>query len=68
MKSLGNFLVEQNDKTSISNEYRVLSSTAKGLFYQDDYFKREVASKDNSGYKILRKNQLVFSPQNLWLG
>ena len=45
-----------------------MSSTAKGLFYQSDYFNKEVASKDNTGYKVLRKNQLVFSPQNLWLG
>src|SRR5690606_11650501 len=66
--TLGEILVEQNDKTTFSDEYRVLSSTAKGLFYQSEYFNKEVASKDNSGYKILRKNQLVFSPQNLWLG
>jgi len=68
VQNLGNFLIEQNERTNISNEHRILSSTAKGLFYQDDYFNKEVASKDNSGYKILRKNQLVFSPQNLWLG
>ena len=67
-KKLGEVLVEVNQKTTISNEYEILSSTMKGIFKQGDYFKRDIASKDNTGYKILRKNQLVFSPQNLWLG
>ena len=68
VKTLGEILIEINERTINSNQYRVLSSTAKGLFYQSDYFKKEVASKDNAGYKILKINQLVFSPQNLWLG
>jgi len=68
VKTLGDVLVEQNEKTTTSDKYRILSSTTKGLFYQSEYFNNEVASKDNSGYKILKKNQLVFSPQNLWLG
>tara|TARA_R110002072_G_scaffold108026_2_gene234630 strand:+ start:22707 stop:23927 length:1221 start_codon:yes stop_codon:yes gene_type:complete len=67
-KKLGDILVEVNEKTTVSNQYTILSSTAKGLFNQSDYFTRDIASKDNTGYKILRKEQLVFSPQNLWLG
>ena len=35
---------------------------------QKEYFNRSIASDDNSGYKILKKNQIVFSPQNLWMG
>ena len=68
LKTLGEILIEINERTINSNQYRILSSTAKGLFYQSDYFNKEVASKDNAGYKILKINQLVFSPQNLWLG
>ena len=68
VKTLGEILIEINERTINSNQYRVLSSTAKGLFYQSDYFNKEVASKDSAGYKILKFNQLVFSPQNLWLG
>ncbi len=67
-KKLGDILIESSEKTTISNQHRILSSTAKGIFNQDEYFNRDIASKDNSGYKILKKNQLVFSPQNLWLG
>lgn len=67
-KCLGEVLKEVNEKSKINNQYRILSSTSKGLFNQDEYFTRDIASKDNVGYKILRKNNLVFSPQNLWLG
>jgi type I restriction enzyme, S subunit len=67
-KMLGEILIESIDKTKVSNQYRILSSTTKGIFNQDEYFNQNIASKDNTGYKILRINQLVFSPQNLWLG
>lgn len=67
-RNLGELLIEINKKTKSSNQHRILSSTAKGLFNQDEYFTRDIASKDNTGYKILEKGQLVFSPQNLWLG
>jgi len=67
-KKLGDILIESNEKSTKNNQHRVISSTAKGLFYQDDYFTRDIASQDNTGYKILKKEQLVFSPQNLWLG
>ena len=68
IKKLGDLLIESKEKSKEKNQYRIISSTAKGLFYQDDYFTRDIASQDNTGYKILKKNQLVFSPQNLWLG
>ena len=67
-KRLGDVLVESKEKSTISGEYEILSSTKDDIVLQNEYFNREIASKDNSGYKILRKNQLVFSPQNLWLG
>lgn len=66
--NLKQILIERVEKTTESKQYRVLSSTTKGIFFQDVYFNREIASKDSTGYKILRRNQLVFSPQNLWLG
>jgi type I restriction enzyme S subunit len=67
-KRLGELIEEVSEKSDKSNQFRVISSTAKGLFFQDEYFNREIASADSTGYKILRLNQLVFSPQNLWLG
>jgi type I restriction enzyme S subunit len=65
---LKHVLTEVVEKTTKLNQYDVLSSTAKGLFLQSEYFDKEVASVDNVGYKILRKGQIVISPQNLWLG
>jgi len=62
-------LKEINEKTTVNNQHEILSSTKEGIFTQKEYFaNRNVASKDNKGYKILRKNQIVLSPQNLWMG
>ncbi|WP_397444838.1 restriction endonuclease subunit S [Polaribacter sp. R77954] len=66
--TLDNILIEVNDKSTTSNQHAILSSTAKGLFNQSDYFNRDIASKNNAGYKIIKRYQLVFSPQNLWMG
>ena len=62
------FLDEVIEKSSIQNQYPVLSSTSKGLFLQSDYFNKQASSENNAGYKILKRNQLVLSPQNLWMG
>ncbi len=67
--SFKQLLKEINEKTTENNQHEILSSTKDGIFTQKEYFAdRNVASKDNTGYKILRKNQIVLSPQNLWMG
>ena len=66
--ALKNILSEVNIKTKYNNQYEILSSTAIGLFSQKEYFKHQVASENNVGYKVIKKDQLLFSPQNLWLG
>lgn len=65
---LGKLVKEYSEKTKINNQHKVLSSTMKGVVLQSEYFNKTIASNDNVGYKILKKDQLVFSPQNLWLG
>ncbi len=65
---LKSILSEVNIKTKYNNQYEILSSTAIGLFSQKEYFKHQVASENNVGYKVIKKGQLLFSPQNLWLG
>jgi type I restriction enzyme S subunit len=67
-KKLGEILKEEKNKSLENNQHQVLSSTKDNIVLQKDYFNKEVASSNNIGYKILRKNQLVFSPQNIWLG
>ena len=66
--SLENILKERIEKTTINNQYEVLSSTVNGIFIQREYFSREIASLNNVGYKVLRLNEIVLSPQNLWMG
>lgn len=67
-KKLKQILKEVSEKTKENNQHEVISSTTNGLFLQKEYFNREIASSDNTGYKILRRNQVVLSPQNLWMG
>ena len=67
-KTISDVLIENNKKSIIQDQYPVLSSTVKGLFLQSDYFEREVASSNNIGYKIVKKGQIIISPQNLWMG
>ena len=65
---LSDILTEVSIKSIINNQYEILSSTANGLYLQRDYFNKQAASENNIGYKILKRNQLVLSPQNLWMG
>ena len=65
---LSDILTEVSIKSIINNQYEILSSTANGLYLQKDYFNKQAASENNIGYKILKRNQLVLSPQNLWMG
>jgi len=67
-EKLENILIELNEKTIINNQYDVLSSTVKGIFKQSDYFDRTVASENTIGYKIVKRGNIVVSPQNLWMG
>lgn len=59
---------EINEKTTKNNQYEVLSVTKDGIFSQEEFFKKQIASVNNIGYKIIRKNNLVFSTMNLWMG
>jgi type I restriction enzyme S subunit len=65
---LSDLLTEFNRKSFKNNQYEIISSTTKGIFLQSDYFNKQAASEDTTGYKILEKNQFVLSPQNLWMG
>lgn len=65
---LGDCIKEINEKTTVNNQYEVLSVTKDGIFSQEEYFKKQIASENNIGYKVLRKNNLVFSTMNLWMG
>lgn len=61
---LNDFLEEVIEYSDKENQYPLLSSTNNGIETRSG----RVSGSSNIGYKILRKNQLVLSPQNLWLG
>ncbi len=59
---------EVSTKTKINNQHEILSVTKDGIVSQREYFKKQIASQDNIGYKIVERNNLVFSTMNLWMG
>lgn len=65
---LGDCIKEIVEKTTINNQYKVLSVTKDGIYSQEEFFKKQIASENNVGYKVIRKNNLVFSTMNLWMG
>src|SRR5574344_2515520 len=65
---LSDILKEIDNRSSFPNQYQVLSSTVKGIYSQKEYFNKEIASEDNKGYKVVKKGNVVLSPQNLWMG
>lgn len=65
---VGNLLTEHSDRSSSNNQYEVLSVTKDGIFSQREYFKKQIASEDNTGYKVVKRGDVVFSAMNLWMG
>ena len=59
-EKLCNLITSYKAKRCGNNNYEVLSITMHdGLVYQKDRFKKEIASKDKSNYKIVPYNTLV---------
>jgi len=65
---LGKCIKEVNEKTTRNNQHEILSVTKNGIFKQSEHFNKQIASDNNTGYKILKKGNLVFSTMNLWMG
>ena len=66
--AIGTFISEIDDRTTENNQHEILSVTKNGILRQSDHFNRQIASEDNTGYKILRCGNLAFSSMNLWMG
>ncbi len=65
---ISSLISEITERTNTSNQHEVLSVTKDGIKSQREYFKKQIASEDNTGYKIVRKGNLVFGTMNLWMG
>ena len=57
---LKDILLDYNIKTTINNEYPVLSSTASGMYLQSDYFNKETSSDNTIGYKIVPRGYCTY--------
>lgn len=57
---LGDCIKEVVEKTTENNQYEVLTSSKNGIFSQEEYFDKQVASKNNVGYKIIKKGQFTY--------
>lgn len=51
---------ESNNKTKTTDEFAILSSTQSGIYLQSDYFNKQTASLDNSGYKIINRGEFTY--------
>ena len=62
MVELGTLIKQAKTVRCGSNDYPVLSMKMHdGLVFQNDKFKKTIASKDRSDYKVVKRNQLVIS-------
>jgi|694.fasta_scaffold120520_2 type I restriction enzyme S subunit len=57
---IGDLLRPSNERSISNDQYPVLTSSRSGLHLQSEYFNRVVASKDNTGYKVIRNGQFTY--------
>ena len=60
-KPLGNFIEEFRDKSTIQDEFEVLTSARNGLVRQRDYFDNDrIAERNNIGFNIIPPNYMTY--------
>ena len=58
---VGEYIREYTEKTTIPNQYPVLTSARTGLMLQTDYYSnRQVTTEDNVGYNVLPYGYITF--------
>ncbi|MCR5255518.1 MAG: restriction endonuclease subunit S [Acetatifactor sp.] len=57
---IGTLIREISDKTTCNNQYEVLTSSQRGIVSQEEYFNKQIASQDNTGYKIIKHGQFTY--------
>ena len=58
--NLKELINEYNKKSTINNQFQILSSTANGIFLQNEYFNKQAASQSTIGYKIVPKGYVTY--------
>jgi len=57
---LEKYLVKHDEKSTENNQYPVLTSSRRGIFLQSDYYTRDVASENNTGYNVVPKGFFTY--------
>lgn len=57
---LSKLVTEYNEKTKLNDAYPILSSTQSGIYLQDEYFDKQTASNDTTGYKIVPRGYFTY--------
>lgn len=65
---IGSFIKEIDERSTVNNQYEILSVTKNGMVFQSSLFNKQIASENNVGYKVVRRGDLAFSTMNLWMG
>lgn len=60
LTELKSHLIKHSEVSTQSSQYPVLTSSRRGMFFQTDYYTREVASKDNTGYNVVPRGYLTY--------
>lgn len=60
VKPLTEYIIKHDEKSDFSDQYPVLTSSRKGLFFQKDYYKGQVASENNTGYNVVPRGYFTY--------
>ena len=67
-KRLKHFLIEVSSRNNGAFDNVLSVSNSKGFIPQDEQFEREVASKDRSNYKVVRRDEFAYNPSRVNVG
>lgn len=59
-EKLEKYLIQYHEISKHNNQYPVLTSSRKGIYLQADYYNREVASEDNTGYNVVPRGYFTY--------
>lgn len=59
-KKLGPYLIQHHEVSEYSDQYPVLTSSRKGIFFQSEYYNKEIASEDNTGYNVVPRGYFTY--------
>lgn len=57
---LAPYLIQHHEVSEYSDQYPVLTSSRKGIFMQSDYYNKEIASEDNTGYNVVPRGFFTY--------